>query len=80
MKCLKCGWKPKARNVGLLGMHMELAHKVPRSVVLNVLRRMGYEKVVESLEIPTIIIPKQSTKTFEELLRKELERKDSDVG
>lgn len=43
MQCPKCGWKPKIEDVRLLGFHMEVAHQVPHSVVINVLKKMGLE-------------------------------------
>jgi len=71
MKCPECSWKLKVRDARLLCMHMELAHNVPRSVALTVLRKMGYN--VKGLEFPIITIRKESTestKALKNLLRK----------
>lgn len=78
MKCPEC----KARvhgDVRLLALHMDLAHRVPRSVILNVLRRMGYGGQIKKWrldKLPTFFLPKQSTYRFGILLFQELKRKE----
>lgn len=42
MKCPECKTKI-ANDVRLLAFHMEQAHAVPRSVVLTILEKMGYD-------------------------------------
>ena len=44
MKCPKCGWEPKIKDIRLLGFHIITNHEVPKSVAVNILKRLGFEE------------------------------------
>ena len=80
MKCPECK-RNLPNNPCVIGFHFEMNHNAPRSIILTVLERMGYDITLYGLgNLPTFTIPKRSTDLLEALLRKELERRKKDGG